>query len=57
MLVPASREDVFNTPGALKNMNEEQEPGSEDSMNYRVAIVAIARQVYREELKQFDVCK
>lgn len=57
MLVPASKEEVFSTPGALKSMDDDQEPGNEESMNYRVAIVAIARQIYSEEDKQLVVCK
>ncbi len=57
MLVPASKDDVFSTPGALKTLDEDQEPGNEDSMNYRVAIVAIARQIYSEEDKQLVVRK
>lgn len=55
MLVPASKEDVFNTPGALKSVEDEQEPGNDESLNYRVAIVAIARQIYSEEDKQLVV--
>ncbi|CAL8130604.1 unnamed protein product [Orchesella dallaii] len=54
MLVPASKEDVFSTPGALKRMNE-QDTDCDESVSYKVAIVAIARQIYSEEEKQLVV--